>query len=339
MRRPALMTAALVLVFGWLLPQFIDYEEVWDALTELDGWEVVVLLVLGVARVPTEALVYRAFLPGLGLRRGSEAYLSSNFAGQLLPPPSASVVQYGYFRGGGYAPDVAGLAAIGSFIFPTIGRLVLPVIALVVLLATGQVSGSVALAGSISLVVTAVAGIAGYVFLRREGSARWLGAKTQRPLSWILVKLKRDPIDDAADKATQLRAQTLAILREGWARGSIGVAANLFVTYLILLASLRFVGVSGAELSAAQAFAAFAIAFWAGAVFPITGSGLGVVDGVLIAMLIELSSASDDVLLAAALLWRVFYSVLTLPLGAITLSRFRKTNPEALRHESRGAEM
>jgi uncharacterized membrane protein YbhN (UPF0104 family) len=62
--------------------------------------------------------------------------------------------------------------------------------------------------------------------------------------------------------------------------------------------------------------------------FPITGSGLGVVDGVLIAMLIELGSASDDALLAAALLWRVFYSVLTLPLGAMTLGRFRKANPD-----------
>ena len=44
-------------------------------------------------------------------------------------------------------------------------------------------------------------------------------------------------------------------------------------------------------------------------------------------MLIELSSADDDALVAAALLWRVFYSVLTLPLGAITLSRFRKATP------------
>ena len=44
-------------------------------------------------------------------------------------------------------------------------------------------------------------------------------------------------------------------------------------------------------------------------------------------MLIELSSASDDALVAAALLWRVFYSVITLPLGAITLGRFRKRTP------------
>ena len=258
------MLAALALVFGWVLPQFIDYADVWEALAELDAREVVVLLALGLARVPTEALMYRSFLPGLGLWRGSEAYLSSNFAGQLLPPPTASVVQYGYFRGGGHSPDAAGLAAFGSFLFPTIGRFLLPLIAVVVLLLTGEVNDSVLLAGALSLVITAVAGIAGYFFLRSEASARWLGAKAQRPLSWILVKVKRDPIEDGAAKAAELRARSLAVLREGWALGSIGVAANLFLTYLILLASLRFVGVSSAELSAADAFAAFAIAFWAG---------------------------------------------------------------------------
>jgi len=50
-------------------------------------------------------------------------------------------------------------------------------------------------------------------------------------------------------------------------------------------------------------------------VFPITSSGLGVVDAVPIAMLLELGSAPDDTLLAAAFLWRVFYSVITLPLA------------------------
>ena len=155
--------------------------------------------------------------------------------------------------------------------------------------------------------------------------------KAQRPLSWLLLKLKRDPIEDGAGKAAMLRARALAILREGWVLGSLGVAANLFLTYLVLLAALRFVGVSASELSAAEAFAAFAVAFWAGAVFPVTGSGLGVVDAVLVALLIELGSASDDALVAAALLWRVFYSLITLPLGAVTLGRFRKANPDVLR--------
>ena len=250
--------------------------------------------------------------------------------GRSSPPPAASLVQYGYFRGGGHSANAAGLAAFGSFLFPMVGRFLLPVVALVLLLTTGEINGTILLAGGISLAVTTVAGIAGYYFLRLEDSARWLGAKVQRPLSWILVKCKRAPIEDGAERAAQLRTRTLAVLREGWALGSIGVAANLVLTYLILLAALRFVGVSRSELSAVDAFAAFAIAFWAGAVFPITGSGLGVVDAVLVAALVDLSSASDDALVAAALLWRVFYSVMPLPPGAITLSRFEKANPDVL---------
>jgi uncharacterized membrane protein YbhN (UPF0104 family) len=199
------------------------------------------------------------------------------------------------------------------------------------LLLTGEVTGSILLAGALSLGISALAGIAAYYFLRGEQSGRWLGAKAQGPLSWILVKLKRDPIEAGAGKAAELRAQALATLRRGWGLGSVGVAVNLFLTYLILLAALRFVGVSAIELSSAEAFAAFAIAFWAGAVRPVTGSGLGVVDAALIAMLIQLGNASDDTLVAAALLWRVFYSVITLPLGAMTLGRFRRANPEVLR--------
>ena len=32
--KPALVIAALAVVFGWLLPRFIDYDQVWDALTD-----------------------------------------------------------------------------------------------------------------------------------------------------------------------------------------------------------------------------------------------------------------------------------------------------------------
>ena len=41
----------------------------------------------------------------------------------------------------------------------------------------------------------------------------------------------------------------------------------------------------------------------------------------------------NPALVAAALLWRLFYSVLTLPLGAITLDLFRKANTDVLQHE------
>jgi hypothetical protein len=53
--KPALVIAGLVVVFGWLLPRFIDYEQVWEALTQLDDWGVVVLKLVAaewVARGP-----------------------------------------------------------------------------------------------------------------------------------------------------------------------------------------------------------------------------------------------------------------------------------------------
>ena len=148
-------------MFGWLLPQFIDYDEVWDALTELDTTEVLVLLGLALARVPTEALIYRAFLPGLRLWRGSEAYLSSNFAGQILPtrrePRPVRLLPSRW-----YPADTAGLAAAGTFVFPTLGRFLLPVVAVLVLLVTGEVDGTVAIAGGVALLITAAAAFAGY---------------------------------------------------------------------------------------------------------------------------------------------------------------------------------
>ena len=134
-----------------------------------------------------------AHVPGVpagpSLVRGSEAYLSSNLAGQLLPPPSASLVQYGYFRDEGFQAGAAEIAAFGSFVFPTLGRFLLPLVALAVLVATGDADGTILLAGALSLAITGAAVLAGWFFLRRESTARRLGARTQRPLSWILVKL------------------------------------------------------------------------------------------------------------------------------------------------------
>ena len=41
--RPMLVVAGLVVVFVWVLPQFIDYDDVWSALKQLDAWELAAL--------------------------------------------------------------------------------------------------------------------------------------------------------------------------------------------------------------------------------------------------------------------------------------------------------
>jgi uncharacterized membrane protein YbhN (UPF0104 family) len=69
--RILVIVAVLVIMFGWLLPQIIDYQLVWDALTGLTLEQLLVLSLLGLVRVPTEAMIYRAMLPGLRLLAGS----------------------------------------------------------------------------------------------------------------------------------------------------------------------------------------------------------------------------------------------------------------------------
>ncbi len=331
--RAAIIVAVLVFVFGWLLPQLIDYELVWEALTNLTGPDLVVLLVLSIARVPTEAMVYRAMLPGLRIRSGSEAYLSSNVAANVMPPPASSIIQYAYFRSEGFDGKASSTGAVGSFVFPQGARIVLPIVAFVVLLITGNADDEALIITAISVAVSAAVCVLLWIVGRSEASARWLGAKLGRFVSWVMTKLHKDPVGDLGDQVVDFRDNAFAIVRERWPFGSIGVALNLFVTYLILVASLRAVGIEQSELGLALIFASFAVAFFAGVVIPITGSGLGVVDVVMVSALSASATGNVDtnVIVAAVVLWRLFYGLLAFFPGMITLTSFSKKHADLLR--------
>ena len=154
--RAAAVASALVFVFGWLLPQIIDYKLVWEALTSLTLTNLLVLTLLSALRIPTEAMVYRAMLPGLRILRGSEAYLSSNVAANVMPPPAPSIVQYAYFRAEGFDSQESMTGAVGTFVFPQGARIALPIVAFVVLLAAGQADDEAMIITMISVVLVGV---------------------------------------------------------------------------------------------------------------------------------------------------------------------------------------
>ena len=57
----------LVVVFGVILPQLIDYEVVWDTLTGLDPWVFLVLLAAGFIYYIPEGWLYALVVPGMTL--------------------------------------------------------------------------------------------------------------------------------------------------------------------------------------------------------------------------------------------------------------------------------
>ena len=285
--------AILAFVFGWLLPRFVDYQEVWNAIKGLSWWEFLILFALGAARVPTEAMIYRALLPRLSSRVGSEAYLSQNFAGLVVPPPMSSIVQYAYFRSDGFERQASLVGAVGSFIFPTAGRLALPLVAFAVLVVTGNFNPEALWLAAASVAILLVAAFVIWLVGRSDSSARWVGNQSGRAISWALARLKKEPVTGLGETLVGFRNHTYQVVRDRWLSGAIAVSLNLFLTFVLLLVSLRFVGLSSDELEASAVLAALALAFLAGTILPITGSGLGTVDLVLISALSTLSGNND----------------------------------------------
>jgi uncharacterized membrane protein YbhN (UPF0104 family) len=274
-------------------------------------------------------MIYRALLPGLHLRVGTEAYLSQNFAGTVLPPPTSSIVQYAYFRTDGFEERQSLIGAVGSFIFPSAGRMAMPLVAVAFLTATGYGNPEAFWIAIASLVVLLIAAVVIWLVGRSDNSARWVGDQSGRLISAVLAIFRRKPVTGVGDMLVNFRSHTYAIVRQRWLAGSITVSINLFVTYVLLVISLRFVGLSNDDISASQIFSALALGFFAGAVLPLTSSGLGTVDAIIISALSAMSGNSD-LSAAGEFVWRIFYSILAVPIGVFTLNRFRKKNGSLL---------
>src|SRR3954467_8718134 len=100
--------------------------------------------------------MYRAFLPGLWLwreDRGLPVFEPRGARASATGPerPPVRLLPRRRARAGRRRA-----AALGSFLSPTIGRLLLPVVALALLLITGEVNGTILVAVGISLVLPAV---------------------------------------------------------------------------------------------------------------------------------------------------------------------------------------
>lgn len=249
LRTALIVAAALIVVFGLVLPNIIDYQTIWDSLKTLTLANVVVLLGLTAMRTATEALVYRAMLPGLRLWPGSQAYLSSS-AVTMLPPPAPSVVQFAYFRAEGFDADSSLTGAAGTFVFPQAGRLVLPIVAFVALLIAGEVDDVAMIVVAISILAMVIAGFLAWIVGRSEESALWIGRQGAKVISTVLGWFHRDPVDDLGPKLVMLRDLLYDIVARRWKFGSFAVACNLAVSFTMLLAAIRFLDVSSSELLA-----------------------------------------------------------------------------------------
>jgi putative heme transporter len=310
-------------VFVFLLPRFIDYREVIDTILTLSLGDIAALLVFSVAHSLAQSTVYTGVIPGLGFWPGWQAYEASGTLASFAPPGVDLAVRYGMYRSFGVPAAEAGAGFILSGIF-TIGvKLVLPAFALILVLISGQYARGTTIVTAIGVAGAAV--FVAVVILRREDLARRIGQLIGGWYNQLLAgRWKFQPIDHPGQRVVEFRGHIVSTLGKVWPKAAAGQAGAEMASFVVLLLSLRFLGVSPSVASLGLVFVAYAVGQIASLV-PFLPQGLGAVELVYV-LVIAGTEDSDlaDTVMAAAFTHRIFTWFLPILVGIVPLLMWRR---------------
>lgn len=322
-----LAIVVVIATFAFVLPRIADYGQVWSVVKGL-GWKQVLLLAVAtLLNLVTFAPPWMAALPQLGFRRGFVVTQAST-ASTYIAPGGAAVgvaLSYAMLRGWGLPARAVALAAALTGIWNQLALLGFPVVALALLTLQKEQNALLQTVAVIGLALFAV-GAGGFaVALSTPQLAQRIGDSAARLASRSLRIVRRKPVGWSGDSFVRFRYEAVGLLRRRWHVLTLATLAGQLSVFVVLLVSLRVLGVSASEVSAVEAFAAWSVVRLLGSL-PITPGGLGVVEVGLTAALVGFGGDNAEVV-AAVLLYRFLTIVPTLVLGLVagaTWSRLKK---------------
>lgn len=327
--------AIVVAVFVFFLPRIADYRDVLDVLRDLDWQDWLLLAGAVVINLATFPPPWMAALPGLGFRQAM-AMTQVSTALSILSPAGAAVGMAGSFsmlRSWGFDRASVGLAVAIAGAWNQLVSLAFPVVALVLLTASGERHPGLTTAALIGATVLAVV-IAGFALgLWKERWARKFGDLAARYSSRALRAVRRGPARWGGESFVRFRSQALDLLRRRWHVITIATLLGHLTVFALLVVCLRTIGVTGSEISLVEAFAAWALVRILGAL-PLTPAGVGIVEIGLTGALVAFGAPNAEAV-TATLLYRALTVLPTLALGLAAAATWRSHHPgESI--ESRG---
>jgi uncharacterized membrane protein YbhN (UPF0104 family) len=319
-----LAVAVVALVYLVLLPKLVDVGEVWATLRAMTWLELVTLLVAALWNLVSYLLPQLAALPGLTPRQAVLESHTSTAVGNLLPAGQAVGlgVTYRFYSSYGFAPAQIGQSLLIQGVWNNFVKLGMPIVALGLLVLTGQAAGGLVPVAVVGAAVFGLALAAFALMLSSQQHARWIGTALE-----LAVVLPRRLAGGQgrpswAEAAVRFRAGVIALLRRRWHWLTLATLVSHLSLFVVLLLALRHVGVAESQVSWIEALAAFAFVRLLSA-FPITPGGLGVVELGLAAVLVVAGGDKAKVV-AAVLVFRVLTFLLPMPLGALTYWWWRR---------------
>jgi len=328
--RSGLIVAVLLLVFGVILPRYIDYSEVLDAFQGLTFGQIVVITILGILSWIASGLVFCALIPGLSIVRGFMSWLILSGIGSSVPfGPWNMGVLWVVVRGW-EIPNLAATSGIALYgVVNELSRLFLPLFAIGALALSGQLAGkseadtawTIAIISAIAFVVATGLIIA---VVRSERVADWLGRTGQRAVTWVMHRLGRDTAPDVNGAIHRFRDQLgFVIRRRGLA--SLGAAIlSQFAWVIVLIVACRMMGIPDTVLSPAEVFAVYALVMVI-TIIPLSPGGAGVPELLFISGLSTITGPQyQSAVTAAVFLYRLYFWFLPIPLAWILLKVARR---------------
>ncbi len=315
--RSLISFAVVAAIFGFAVPKFASYSDVWPILAGLSAAQVVWLVLAQFLSRAAYWSVYMAALPGLRFWPSAVLIQTNSAMASVLPAGGAFAVGITYEMLGSWGfsnasiTELIGVSGIWNFGV----KLTMPTVS-VLLLATGVKSHPLVVAAVIGLAVCLVAGVVIGLVLWKEAAARALGSIADSVASWFLRPFRKGPVTYLEPAVVDIRRQTIDVARTRWFRLTWTSIASQLAAFLVFALSMRFAGIPASQVSPVAVFAAFTFGTLAGSI-PITPGGLGTADAVYIAVMVA-AGASHSAAVAGDLVFRTLTYLLPIPIGGIT---------------------
>ena len=309
--------AVVVTIFLFVIPAVTGshYSDIWEQIRGLSRGEFAALFAIWFVAMLAYTGVLTNTLPGL---KHVQA-LTVNFAGSAV----SNVMPFGGAVGVGatYAIDMSWgfnapsvtLSILVSGVWNVFAKLGMPIVALMLLVISGDATGKLIIPTIIGLVALVLAASGLALIMRSERLAERIGRLAQSIISWLCRITRRRSTPDVVTAVLDFRHRSIGLVRQRWLPITLWIVAFNLIQFLLLFACIRAIGVEG--ISWSEAFAAFAFVRLLETI-PITPSGVGFVEAGAASALIGFGG-SDNGSTAAVFLFRGFVYLLEIPMGAL----------------------
>ena len=322
--------AIVAVTFAFVLPKIANYGDVWAVVKTMSWSDIAIVLGATVLNLATFAPPWMAALPGLRFRQAFVVTQAST-ASTYVAPGGAAVgmaASFAMLRAWGFKSAAVSLAVAVTGVWNQLAMLGFPIVALALLTLTGEGDRTLQTVSLIGLAVFVVV-VAGFAAgLSSASLARRVGDIAARVVSWGKRLIRRGPVTWTGESFVRFRAQTNTLLKRRWHVLTLATLAGQLTVFLVLLACMRVLNVSSAEVSTIEAFAAWALVRLLGSI-PLTPGGLGIVELGLTAALVRFGGNHAEVV-AAVLIYRFMTMVPTLLIGALAGATWKRHRPKAL---------